>query len=66
MNNILTLENMKKLQEELDYRMTVKRAEIAKDKLIAAALVIDLKMLSIKKLVLTIEKMITEYNIYYL
>ena len=28
---------MKKLQEELDYRMTVKRAEIAKEKLIAAA-----------------------------
>ena len=37
MNNILTSENMKKLQEELDYRMTVKRAEIAKEKLIAAA-----------------------------
>ena len=37
MNNILTVENMKKLQEELDYRMTVKRAEIAKEKLIAAA-----------------------------
>ena len=37
MNNILTHENMKKLQEELDYRMTVKRAEIAKEKLIAAA-----------------------------
>ena len=28
---------MKKLQEELEYRMTVKRAEIAKEKLIAAA-----------------------------
>ena len=37
MNNILTHESMKKLQEELDYRMTVKRAEIAKEKLIAAA-----------------------------
>lgn len=37
MNNILTHENIKKLQEELDYRMTVKRAEIAKEKLIAAA-----------------------------
>lgn len=37
MNNILTLENLKKLQDELEYRMTVKRAEIAKEKLIAAA-----------------------------
>ena len=37
MNNILTEENIKKLREELDYRMTVKRAEIAKDKHIAAA-----------------------------
>lgn len=37
MNNQLTEENMKKLKEELDYRMTVKRAEIAKEKLIAAA-----------------------------
>lgn len=37
MNNTLTIENMKKLQEELEYRMTVKRAEIAKEKLIAAA-----------------------------
>ncbi len=37
MNNMLTSENMKKLQEELDYRMTVKRAEIAKEKLVAAA-----------------------------
>ena len=37
MNNQLTAENMKKLQEELEYRMTVKRAEIAKEKLIAAA-----------------------------
>lgn len=37
MNNTLTEENIKKLQEELDYRMTVKRAEIAKEKLIAAA-----------------------------
>lgn len=37
MNNVLTSENMKKLQEELDYRLTVKRAEIAKEKLVAAA-----------------------------
>lgn len=37
MNNQLTAENMKKLQEELEFRMTVKRAEIAKEKLIAAA-----------------------------
>ncbi|WP_315114477.1 transcription elongation factor GreA [Clostridium intestinale] len=37
MNNKLTEENIKKLQEELDYRMTVKRAEIAKEKLVAAA-----------------------------
>ena len=37
MHNTLTEENIKKLREELDYRMTVKRAEIAKEKLIAAA-----------------------------
>lgn len=37
MNNQLTEENIKKLRDELDYRMTVKRAEIAKEKLIAAA-----------------------------
>lgn len=37
MNNKLTEENIKKLREELDYRMSVKRAEIAKEKLIAAA-----------------------------
>lgn len=37
MNNTLTSENMTKLQEELEYRMTVKRAEIAKEKLVAAA-----------------------------
>ncbi len=37
MNNTLTEENIKKLREELEYRMTVKRAEIAKEKLIAAA-----------------------------
>lgn len=37
MNNALTEENIKKLREELDYRMTVKRAEIAKEKMIAAA-----------------------------
>jgi len=33
----LTEENIKKLQEELEYRLTVKRAEIAKEKLVAAA-----------------------------
>ncbi|NEZ47326.1 transcription elongation factor GreA [Clostridium niameyense] len=37
MNNTLTAENIKKLEEELNYRMTVKRAEIAKEKLIAAS-----------------------------
>lgn len=37
MNNPLTREDIKKLQEELDYRMSVKRAEIAKEKAIAAA-----------------------------
>ena len=37
MNNALTEENIKKLREELEYRMTVKRAEIAKEKLVAAA-----------------------------
>ena len=37
MNNTFTAENMKKLEEELEYRLTVKRAEIAKEKLIAAA-----------------------------
>jgi Transcription elongation factor len=37
MNNVLTEENIKKLREELDFRMTVKRAEIAKEKLVAAA-----------------------------
>jgi transcription elongation factor GreA len=37
MNHILTEDNIKKLREELEYRMTVKRAEIAKEKLIAAA-----------------------------
>ncbi len=37
MHNQLTEENIKKLREELDYRMTVKRAEIAKEKLVAAA-----------------------------
>ena len=37
MNNVLTTENIKKLQDELDYRLTVKRAEIAKEKLVAAA-----------------------------
>lgn len=37
MNNKLTEENVKKLREELEYRLTVKRAEIAKEKLVAAA-----------------------------
>lgn len=37
MNNTLTEENIKKLREELDYRMTTKRAEIAREKLVAAA-----------------------------
>jgi len=37
MNNTLTEENIKKLREELDFRLTVKRAEIAKEKLVAAA-----------------------------
>jgi transcription elongation factor GreA len=37
MNNILTEENIKKLKEELQYRMTVKRAEIAREKAEAAA-----------------------------
>jgi transcription elongation factor GreA len=37
MNNALTEENIKKLREELDYRMTVKRAEIAREKQEAAA-----------------------------
>jgi transcription elongation factor GreA len=37
MSHTLTEENMKELREELDYRMTVLRAKIAKDKLEAAA-----------------------------
>jgi transcription elongation factor GreA len=37
MNNKLTRENIKRLQEELEYRMSVRRAEIAKEKLEAAA-----------------------------
>ena len=37
MKKILTESNIKKLQEELEYRRTVRRAEIAKEKLIAAA-----------------------------
>ena len=37
MNNTLTQENIKKLREELEYRMTTKRAEIAKEKQEAAA-----------------------------
>ncbi|MDY3207959.1 GreA/GreB family elongation factor, partial [Clostridium baratii] len=36
-HNQLTEENIKKLRDELEYRMTVKRAEIAKEKLVAAA-----------------------------
>jgi transcription elongation factor GreA len=37
MNNLLTQENMNKLKEELEYRLTVKRAEIAREKMEAAA-----------------------------
>ncbi|WP_160676074.1 transcription elongation factor GreA [Clostridium sp. C8-1-8] len=37
MHNTLTAENIKKLRDELEYRMTVKRAEIAREKLEAAA-----------------------------
>ncbi|MDZ5014545.1 transcription elongation factor GreA [Clostridium perfringens] len=37
MNNYLTEENVRKLREELDYRMSVVRAKIAKEKLDAAA-----------------------------
>jgi transcription elongation factor GreA len=37
MNNKLTRENIKKLQEEIDYRLTVKRGEIAREKSVAAA-----------------------------
>ncbi len=37
MNNKLTTENIKKLEEELEYRMTVLRAEIAREKMVAAA-----------------------------
>jgi transcription elongation factor GreA len=37
MNNTLTKENINKLKEELEYRMTVKRAEIAREKAEAAA-----------------------------
>lgn len=37
MNNYLTEENVKKLRKELDYRMSVVRAKIAKEKLEAAA-----------------------------
>jgi transcription elongation factor GreA len=37
MRNTLTETNINKLKEELDYRMTVKRAEIAREKLEAAA-----------------------------
>lgn len=37
MGHTLTKENIKKLEEELEYRLTVKRGEIAKEKMIAAA-----------------------------
>lgn len=37
MSHTLTEENIQKLKEELDYRLNVKRSEIAKEKLIAAA-----------------------------
>lgn len=37
MNKMLTKENIKKLEEELQYRMTSKRAEIAREKAEAAA-----------------------------
>ena len=37
MNNYLTEENVRRLREELDYRMSVVRAKIAKEKLEAAA-----------------------------
>ena len=37
MNNYLTEENVRKLREELDYRMSVVRAKIAKERLEAAA-----------------------------
>lgn len=37
MNNKLTMKDIKKLEEELEYRHTVLRAKIAKDKLVAAA-----------------------------
>lgn len=37
MNNALTKEDIMKLQEELDYRMSVVRGQIAREKAIAAA-----------------------------
>lgn len=37
MHNVLTEENITKLREELEYRLTVKRGQIAKEKMIAAA-----------------------------
>jgi len=37
MNNRLTEENIKNLRDELEYRLSTKRAEIAKEKLVAAA-----------------------------
>ena len=50
MHNTLTRENIKKLQEELEYRLTVKRAEIAREKMEAAPMVTDQKMQNIKSL----------------
>lgn len=37
MHNTLTKENIEKLKKELQYRMTIKRAQIAKEKMVAAA-----------------------------
>ncbi len=37
MNNMLTEENIRQIKGEIEYRMTVKRAEIAREKLEAAA-----------------------------
>lgn len=64
MKKILTESNIKKLQEELEYRMTVRRAEIAKEKLIAAAHGDRSENAEYKALVKNIEKMIIEFNIY--
>ncbi len=37
MHNKLTMDNMKKLQDEMEYRLTTLRAEIAHEKMVAAA-----------------------------